>query len=124
MLKIVSAVGAVVAASTLLLSTASLAGTVINTSDDGQVSARVSYGDLNLARTAGANALRGRIKMAAQQVCGFPRPVELEAVQESRECVAAAMASAQPAFDQALADAGNSSATVAGASLVVAAPRR
>ena len=124
MLKIVSALGAVAAASALLLPTASLARTVTSASEDGQVSAQVTYGDLNLANSAGAEALQARIKIAAKEVCGSPRPVELAAVQASRDCVNAAIGSAQPAFNRALADAGNGGANVAGASLIVAAPIR
>jgi hypothetical protein len=56
-------------------------------------------------------------------VCGTSRPVDLESIKASRECVSGAIASAQPAFDEAIAAARRGSVTVIpGASLIVIAP--
>jgi UrcA family protein len=56
------------------LSTLSLIGTTQVVASDlisAPVSIKVSYADLNLSSTAGANALYGRIKSAAKQACGY-----------------------------------------------------
>lgn len=123
MLKILTALAATVAACALLLPTASLASTVISSSEDGLATARVGYGDLDLGKAAGADQLRGRIRIAANEVCGRPRPVELTDTQASRQCVGAAIASAQPAFAQAVSRARHGTVTVEpGASLLLTTP--
>ena len=123
MLKALTAAGAVVA-SALLLSTASLASTASAAGDEGFPTAKVSYADLDLSNSTGADALQGRIKVAASGVCGAnaTRPAELAAIQADRLCVNGAIASAQPAFNQAVAEARGGTVTVIGASLIVAAP--
>lgn len=122
MLKALTAGAAVAAAAALLLPTASLASTAIASNEDG-VQTVVSYGDLNLATARGTHLLQRRINVAAAQVCGTSRPVDLESIKASRECVSGAIASAQPAFDEAIAAARRGSVTVIpGASLIVIAP--
>jgi UrcA family protein len=123
MLKALTAAGAVVA-SALLLPTASLASTASAAGDDGIQTAVVSYADLDLTNSAGTDVLQGRIKVAASGVCGAnaTRPAELAAIQADRLCVNEAVASAQPAFNRAIAAARRGSVTVIGASLIVAAP--
>lgn len=123
MLKVLTAAGAVVA-SALLLPTASLASTASAAGDEGVQTAKVSYADLDLTRSAGTNALKGRIKAAASGLCGanMTRPVELAAVQADKACVVGAIASAQPAFNRAIAAARGGSVTVIGAMLIVASP--
>ena len=122
MLKAITAAGAVVA-SALLLPTASLAGTASATGE-GMQTARVSYADLDLASPYGANSLQGRIKLAAASLCGAgtTRPVEIAEINAGKACMVDAIASAQPAFNQAIAAARGASVTVTGAALIVAAP--
>jgi UrcA family protein len=122
MLKALSVGGAVVVASALLLPTASLASTVGAADEDAVQTAKVSYADLDLATTRGSTVLQGRIKVAAAEVCGTARPVELKATGASRQCIIGAVASAQPAFERAIAEARHGSVTVTGASLIVTAP--
>jgi UrcA family protein len=123
MLRAITAAGAVVA-SALLLPSASLASTASAAGDDGIQTARVSYADLDLTNSRGANALEGRIKIAAAGLCGAgtARPAELTEIEASKACMVGAIASAQPAFNQAVAAARSGTVTVVGASLIVAAP--
>lgn len=124
MLKALAAVGALTAASALLLPTASLASTVSPSVDGAPETAKVSYADLDLASAKGSDLLKGRIKVAAADLCGRARPVELADISANRACMARAVASAQPAFEAALAAARSPSVTVTvGTSLIVAAPR-
>jgi UrcA family protein len=124
MLKALAAVGAVAAASALLVPTASLASTVTSSGDGEVQTATVSYADLNLANPAGSNRLMGRMKVAASDLCGSARPVELAEIEANRICVSSALASAKPAFDAAVAAARGASVTVTvGASLILSAPR-
>jgi UrcA family protein len=52
----------------------------------------VSYGDLDLSRPAGAEALVRRLETASRQVCGgAPDIRNLEAMQRFRACVQVAM---------------------------------
>jgi UrcA family protein len=123
MLKALSLVGALALASALLLPTASLARTANIAGDDALQTAWVSYSDLDLSSLRGANVLQARIKNAAQQVCGTARPVELDAIKANRLCSDGAIASAKPAFDQAIAAAHRGSVTVIeGSALIVTAP--
>jgi len=125
MLKVLPAVGAIAVATALLLPTASLASTASTMSDEAIQTASVSYADLNLADQHGAGLLQGRIKSAAQQLCGTARPVELDVIKANQTCMLGAVASAQPAFNQAVAAARRGSVTVIqGASLIVTAPIR
>jgi UrcA family protein len=122
MLKALTAASAVAVASALLLPTASLASTTSAAGEDAVQTAKVSYADLDLGTTQGSTVLQGRIKVAAAEVCGTARPVELKATDASRQCILGAVASAQPAFEQAVAAARHGSVTVTGASLIVTAP--
>lgn len=123
MLKAIPGAGAVVA-SALLLPTASLASTASAAGGEGMQTARVSYADLDLANPRGANSLKGRIKLAAAGLCGAgtARPAEIAEINASKACMVDAIASAQPAFNQAIAAARGASVTVTGAALIVAAP--
>lgn len=63
-------------------------------------SVSVSYADLNLSSTAGAQALYARLADAAEQVCGGePRPESL------REIARYEQANFESCYEQALADA-------------------
>lgn len=123
MLKAITAAGAVVA-SALLLPAASLASTASAAGDEAVQTAKVSYADLDLASPYGANSLQSRIKVAAAGLCGagMARPVEIAEINASKACMMDAVASAQPAFDQAIAAARGGSVTVTGATLIISAP--
>jgi UrcA family protein len=60
--------------------------------ENGQVVVR--FGDLNLATTAGAEALYTRIEAAARQVCPQADPVEMERHEVAMRCVQTVMAQA------------------------------
>ena len=122
MLKAFTAAGAVAVASALLLPAAALASTASAAGDDAIQTAKVSYADLDLANSHGTGALQGRIKVAAAAICGTARPAELDVIKANRECMTGAVASAQPAFNRAVAAARGGSVTVIGASLIVTAP--
>jgi UrcA family protein len=123
MLKAFTAGAAVAVASALLFPTASLASTARAASEEAAQTATVSYADLNLASPKEARVLQGRIKLAAADVCGRARPVELAELSASRQCMDGAIASAKPAYDEAIAAASRGSVTVIqGASLIVTAP--
>jgi UrcA family protein len=125
MLKALSALGAVVAASVLFIPTASLAASGLTAIDDETVSTTVSYADLNLASARDASALMHRINDAAKTVCGTPYSFEIFVSPERRVCINGAVASAQPAFEAAVAAAHRGTVTVTyGASLIVSAPRQ
>ena len=49
-------------------------------------SIRVSYADLNLTRSEGAETLYARLKQAAQQVCGEASRQPLARMGEKRDC--------------------------------------
>jgi len=46
----------------------------------------VQYSDLNLAAPAGRATLHGRVRAAARKVCGALPAVQLEEVQQVRDC--------------------------------------
>ena len=120
MLKAFSALGAIAVASVLLVPTASLASTI-----DGAelVTASVSYADLNLGQAGDVESLRYRIKGTAQSLCGSSFHYEMVNIGR-RVCVSDAVASAQPAFDAAVAAARRPSVIIStGASLIVTARR-
>ena len=81
--------------------------------------ATVVYGDLDLSRPAGQAVLAGRIRRAADRLCATGA-LGIGAAMESRTCVDAALASAQPQVERAVAlygtpqFAGRSSLRVAG----------
>jgi UrcA family protein len=85
-------------------------------------SARVPYGDLNLASDAAQNALQQRISLAATTVCNTAGPANLQFLRVDSECRDGAIASAQPAFNDAVAAARHGSVIIgAGAALTVSA---
>ena len=124
MLKAITAAGAVAVASALLLPAAALASTASAAGDGAVQTAKVSYADLDLPNSAGTNALQGRIKLAAADLCGIntTKPAELAAIEANKECMVGAIASGQPGFNQAVAAARGGSVTVIGASLILTAP--
>ena len=65
----------------------------------------VKHGDLNLANAAGAEAFKGRIHLAALQVCG-PEPDSRDLADSTsfRQCVARAQARVAPMLAGATAD--------------------
>jgi UrcA family protein len=86
-------------------------------------SMRVSYADLNLATNLGKNRLEGRIAHAARVVCVIEDSKELALRSATNACRTDAVASAQPAFEAAVAAARRGTVTVVGAaSLIVTAP--
>ena len=125
MQKALVALGAVAAASALLVPTVAFANPM-SASDDGElVQASVSYADLNLANPRGVSTLRYRINSAAKSVCGTPYAFEILENPYRHACISGAVASAQPGFDAAVAAARNPTVTVTyGASLIVTAPRQ
>lgn len=125
MLKAIVALGAVAAASALLVPTVVLANPMSASDDAELVQASVSYADLNLAYAGDISALKYRINSAAKSVCGTPFAFEILENPDRHACISGAVASAQPAFDAAVAAARNPTVTVTyGASLIVTAPRQ
>jgi UrcA family protein len=114
MLKTISAVAAVTAASMLVVPTVSQASV--------SRSARVSYADLNLASPVGAQILERRIAGAAKFVCEIEDSRELALANATNSCRSDAIAGAQPQYEAAVAAARHGSVTVLdGASLIVTA---
>jgi UrcA family protein len=124
MLKTLPVLGAVIVASALFVPTASLAAPVI-ASDDGETAiTSVSYADLNLSSSRGISALQYRINDAANSVCGTPFASEVLVSADRRVCVSGAVASAKPAFDEAVRAARHGTVTITNsAALLVSAPR-
>ncbi|HEU4697393.1 MAG TPA: UrcA family protein [Sphingomicrobium sp.] len=124
MQKALVALGAVAAASALLIPTVVFASPMSAFDDGEAVQATVSYADLNLASARGVTDLRHRIAYTAKSVCGDPFARRIVDNRARRVCVDGAVASAQPAFEAAVAAARNPTVTVTyGASLIVTAPR-
>lgn len=113
MLKTLTAVAAIAAASALLLPTVSQA--------EETNSIRVSYADLNLASGVGQHALKARIAGAARDVCVIEDRKDLEIAMATHFCRADAVASAEPAYEAAVAAARHGSVTVVGAAVIVSA---
>jgi UrcA family protein len=115
MLKPVSAIAAV------LFATALVAPTVSHAQD--VPSATVSYADLNLSNAEGREALKNRIAGVAGQLCDVGASIhELALFEFTRTCRTSAIASAQPAYEAAVAAARRGSVTVlSGATLTVTA---
>jgi UrcA family protein len=115
MLKPLSALAALVAASALVVPTVSHA--------DQNLSVRVPYSDLNLASGEGQAKLKSRISYAARYVCEGDF-MTIDAVSAVMSCRTDAVASAQPAYDAAVAEATrHGTVTVLeSASLIVARP--
>ena len=114
MLKTFSALAALAAASVLVVPTVSHA--------DDQASVRVSYADLDLAKSIGQQRLQHRIAYAAVRVCGTADPRDLDFTRAVTDCRTDTVADAQPAYQAAVASALHPSVTVLdGAALVVTA---
>lgn len=96
MLKTLSALGSLVAASALVVPTVSQA--------EQTLSVRVPYSDLNLASSAGQGALTQRISNAAKYVCEGDLTT-IDAVSQVYACRIDAVATAQPAYKAAVAEA-------------------
>jgi UrcA family protein len=73
-----------------------------------ELSVAVKYGDLNLNSTAGVQAFHQRLQAAVVAVCGKPDHYDLAYAPVVRECQHKALASAQMAEQQAVAEAGMS----------------
>lgn len=115
MLKPLSAIAAVLFATALVAPTVSYAEDV--------PSATISYADLNLSNAKARHVLQSRIELAATSLCDFAAGQrELQLADMSRACRTSAIASAQPAFEAAVAAARRPSVTVlTGATLTVSA---
>ena len=72
----------------------------------GADSVRVSYADLNLGSSSGLATLEGRVRRAAKKLCVDRRVDDLDREMAGRACVAAALASAKPQIEQAVAHTG------------------
>ncbi len=73
---------------------------------DGARSTEVRYADLNLATSAGAEALKARVARAAKRVCTVDGDRSLSGVAEARKCADLSLARAMPQVELALANAG------------------
>ena len=107
MLKTVSALAALAAASALVLPTVSRA------EETNKV--RVSYADLNLGSEPGQQVLQRRIAAAARTVCVIEDSRELALASATNACRADAIAGARPAYEAALAAARHGTVTIMGA---------
>ena len=96
MLKTLSALGSLVAASALVVPTVSQA--------EQTLSVRVPDSDLNHASSAGPGALTQRISNAAKYVCEGDL-TNIDAVSQVYACRIDAVATAQPAYKAAVAEA-------------------
>jgi len=115
MLKPISAFAALAVASALVVPTVSQA--------EETNSVRVTYADLNLASDVGQHMLQARITGAAHTVCVWEDTRELQLGNEVKLCRSDAIASAQPAYEAAVAAARHGTVIIgAGAALVVTAP--
>ena len=86
-------------------------------------SVRVSYADLNLATGLGQQRLEGRINHAARIVCVIEDSKELALRSATNACRTDAVASAQPAFEAAIAAARRGTVTVIGAASLIVTGR-
>jgi UrcA family protein len=68
-------------------------------------SVSISYRDLDLGTDAGARALDHRVRIAAEEVCGYADPRSLSAMRPVLACRKIAMKSAAPQVEVALAAA-------------------
>ena len=116
MMKPISALAAV------LLATAVVVPTVSQAADGNSV--RISYADLNLANSKGQQQLKGRIAFAARNLCDSgARSQQLELAQSESMCRNSAIASAQPAFDAAVAGTRRGTVTVLDAAALIVTAR-
>ena len=86
-------------------------------------SARVSYADLNLASDVGQESLARRISSAADQLCGVGTWKGLGLIAAGRDCSRDAVASAQPAYEAAIASARHGTVIVGGAAALIVTAR-
>ena len=115
MSKVIPAAAALAAAAALLVPTLARA--------DDTNSVRVSYADLNLGSDAGQYSLQRRIVFAARVVCQFEDSRQLDIQTATNACRNDAVASAQPAFEAAVASFRHGTVIVGGAAaLVVSRP--
>jgi UrcA family protein len=82
-------------------------------------SVRVSYADLNLGSEPGQNVLQRRIAGAARTVCVIEDSREIALRSATNACRSDAVASAQPAYEAAVAAARRGTVTVIGAAALV-----
>ena len=114
MLKTISMAAALGVASMLVLPTVTQANEIN--------SVRVSYADLNLSSGVGQQVLQRRIAGAAREVCVIEDSREIALRRATNDCRSDAVASAQPAYEAAIAAARHGTVTVgAGAALIVTA---
>jgi UrcA family protein len=115
MLKTISALASLVAASAIVVPTVSQA--------EQTLSVRVPYSDLNLASLSGQSTLKGRIYTAAKYVCDGD-VATIDAITAVFACRTETVANARPAYQAAVAEATrHGSVTVLeSASLIVAKP--
>ena len=111
MLKTFSACAALVVASALVVPTVSQAAE--------PNSIRVSYADLNLASNVGQRTLERRIHGAARLVCEIEDSKELALAAATSGCRSDAVASAQPAYEAAVAGARRGTVTVLDAAALI-----
>jgi UrcA family protein len=111
MSKMFAAAGALLAAATLVLPTASQA--------EDSNSMRVSYADLNLASTAGQGVLQHRMVGAAKIVCVIEDSREIALRSATNSCRSDAVARAWPAYEAAVSRARRGSVTVIDASALI-----
>ena len=107
MLKTLPALASLAIASALVIPTVSQAAE--------QVSARVSYADLNLTTHGGQDRLQRRIAFAARTVCDVADARDFTFSRVVTECRDGAIADAQPAFRAAVNNARTPSVEVLGA---------
>jgi UrcA family protein len=111
MTKTIPAIAALAAAAALLVPTVSRA--------EDENSVRVSYADLDLAKSIGQRKLQRRIVWAAQTVCGPTDERNLSYAHAVTACRNVAIADAQPAVKAAIAHALHPSVTVLDAAALV-----
>ena len=115
MLKTISALVALAAASAFVLPTVSQA--------EEPNSERVSYADLNLGSDVGQHILQRRIAGAARTVCVIEDSREIELRSATNACRSNAMASAEPAYEAAVAAARHGTVTVMDAAALIVTAR-
>ena len=111
MSKMFAGVGALLAAATLVVPTASQA--------EESNSMRVSYADLNLASTTGQGVLQRRMVGAAKIVCVIEDSREIALRSATNSCRSDAVARAWPAYEAAVSAARRGSVTVIDASALI-----
>jgi len=99
---------------------ATLAATPANAGGQDSRSMRVGYSDLNLRSDAGRDSLQRRITNAARVVCVIEDSRQLALRASTRNCRSAAVESARPAYEAAMA-AARGSVTVSDTAAAAAA---